>query len=132
MVGVIDHATNIRDIRNGTAPLGVLRPVALWCYGWFMQTTISQREFRNDSGAIMRRVENGERFTVTRNGVPVADLIPHEQAGSDRRQRFVPVGEIAAGVAGLPPWNARSFTREQRLLDEAVDDRDTDRWIDGT
>ena len=29
---------------------------------------ITQRELRNDSGAIMRAVECGESFTVTRNG----------------------------------------------------------------
>lgn len=29
---------------------------------------ISQREPRNDSGAIMRAAERGESFTITRNG----------------------------------------------------------------
>jgi prevent-host-death family protein len=29
---------------------------------------ITQREFRNDSGAIMRAVERGESFTISRNG----------------------------------------------------------------
>jgi antitoxin (DNA-binding transcriptional repressor) of toxin-antitoxin stability system len=38
--------------------------------GPFHATKISQRELRNDSGTIMRRVEQGERFTVTRNGIP--------------------------------------------------------------
>ncbi|HME48464.1 type II toxin-antitoxin system prevent-host-death family antitoxin, partial [Mycobacterium sp.] len=47
-----------------------------------MEARISQRELRNDSGAIMCRVEQGECFTVTRNGVPVADLVPHDRAGS--------------------------------------------------
>lgn len=41
-----------------------------------MATTISQRELRNDSGSIMKRVENGESFVVTTNGRPIAELRP--------------------------------------------------------
>jgi len=37
---------------------------------------ISQRELRNDNAEVMRAVEGGENFTVTRRGVPVARLIP--------------------------------------------------------
>lgn len=95
-----------------------------------MATTISQRELRNDSGAIMRRVEAGERFTVTRNGVPVADLMPHDRTEADRRRRFVPVGEVAAGLSQLPDWDVEHFTAELRQLDSALDDRDGDRWGD--
>jgi prevent-host-death family protein len=95
-----------------------------------MGTTISQRELRNDSGTIMRRVEAGERFTVTRNGVPVADLLPHDPAETDRRRRFVPVKEIAAGLAGLPQWEAEPFASEIAHLDASVDDSDRDAWGD--
>lgn len=80
----------------------------------------------------MRRVEQGERFTVTRNGVPVAELIPHDPTASDRRPEFVPVAEIAAGLTGSPSWDVERFKREQKLLDEAVDDRDSDRWSNAT
>ena len=41
-----------------------------------MATSISQRELRNDSGSIMKRVENGESFVVTTNGRPIAELRP--------------------------------------------------------
>jgi hypothetical protein len=44
--------------------------------------TISQRELRNDSGAIMRALDRGEVFLVTRNGFPVGELRP-------ARRRFV-------------------------------------------
>lgn len=93
-----------------------------------MRTTISQRELRNDSGLIMRRVEQGESFTVTRNGTPVADLVPHDAVGRSRRPRFVPVEVIAAGAAELPAWGPAEFTRELRELDRALDDRDVDPW----
>ena len=93
-----------------------------------METTISQRELRNDSGVIMRRVEQGESFTVTRNGTPVADLVPHDGAGRRRRLRFVPVEVIAAGLAELPAWGPAAFAQERRELDLALDDRDVDPW----
>ncbi|AGZ49099.1 type II toxin-antitoxin system Phd/YefM family antitoxin [Mycobacterium kansasii] len=93
-----------------------------------MGTTISQRELRNDSGAIMRRVEGGERFTVTRNGIPVADLVPHDRATADRRRRFVPVAEVAAGLRRLPDWDVERFAAELSRLDAAVDDSDAEPW----
>jgi prevent-host-death family protein len=37
---------------------------------------ISQREFRNNSAAVMDAVQAGETYHVTRNGVPVAELRP--------------------------------------------------------
>lgn len=37
---------------------------------------ISQRQFRNESGAILRAVEAGEAFIITNNGRPVAELRP--------------------------------------------------------
>ncbi len=47
-----------------------------------MIRTVSQRELRNDSGAIMRALDRGEEFVVTRNGIPVGELRP-------ARRRFV-------------------------------------------
>src|SRR5271156_5316232 len=93
-----------------------------------MATPVSQRELRNDSGAIMRRVQQGERFTVTRNGAPVADLIPHNESGPDRPPRFIPVAQIAAGTSELPRWDAARFTHDLEDRDSAVDDSHADRW----
>ncbi|MGH9057763.1 MAG: type II toxin-antitoxin system Phd/YefM family antitoxin, partial [Acidimicrobiales bacterium] len=36
-----------------------------------MARDITQRQLRNDSGEIMRALDQGESFIVTRNGVPV-------------------------------------------------------------
>ena len=52
---------------------------------------IAQRELRNDNAEIIRRVEAGESFVVTRNGAPVAELRPLP-AG---RQRVVPRQHLA-------------------------------------
>ncbi|MDQ3353934.1 MAG: type II toxin-antitoxin system prevent-host-death family antitoxin [Actinomycetota bacterium] len=48
-----------------------------------MAGEITQRELRNENGEIMRRLDRGESFVVTRNGVPVGELTPL------RRHRFV-------------------------------------------
>lgn len=53
-----------------------------------MGEQISQRELRNDSGRIMRALDEGRTFVVTSNGRPVGELRPL------RRDRFV-----AAAVA---------------------------------
>lgn len=37
---------------------------------------IASRELRNDTAGVLRRVESGERVTITVNGRPVADLMP--------------------------------------------------------
>jgi prevent-host-death family protein len=44
---------------------------------------LTQRELRNESGEIMRALDAGESFVVTRRGVPVGELTPL------RRNRFV-------------------------------------------
>ena len=50
---------------------------------------ISQREFRNNSAAVMDAVEAGETYHVTRNGVEVAELRPLR-----RRPRQMGVEEL--------------------------------------
>jgi prevent-host-death family protein len=44
---------------------------------------ITQRHLRNESGKVMRALDAGETFVVTRNGVPVGELLPV------RRRRYV-------------------------------------------
>ena len=44
-------------------------------------TTIPQRELRNNVSDILRRAEQGERFTITVAGRPVAELGPPANAG---------------------------------------------------
>lgn len=38
--------------------------------------TITQRELRNDNAQVIRAVEQGESFVVTKHGVPVAHVTP--------------------------------------------------------
>ncbi|MGI8414368.1 MAG: type II toxin-antitoxin system Phd/YefM family antitoxin [Solirubrobacteraceae bacterium] len=48
-----------------------------------MPKELSQRQLRNESGEVMRALDSGESFVVTRNGIPVGELKPL------RRHRFV-------------------------------------------
>ena len=49
--------------------------------------TISQRELRNDNAEVIRGVEQGETYTVTRRGVPVARVVPLNDATDLRCDR---------------------------------------------
>ena len=79
-----------------------------------MSRRITQRELRNDSGEIMRRLDRGEAFVVTRNGVPVAELIPL------RRRRFVPHETVVAAFVHAPSIDPVRFRDD---LDRHVDQR---------
>ncbi|MHB8323672.1 MAG: type II toxin-antitoxin system Phd/YefM family antitoxin [Candidatus Dormibacteria bacterium] len=61
-----------------------------------MARDITQRQLRNDSGEIMRALDQGETFVVTRSGVPVGELTPL------RRRRFVPADAVIAMFRGAP------------------------------
>src|SRR5260370_25341994 len=67
---------------------------------------ITQRELRNESGAIMRAVERGESFTISRNGTPIGRLIPL------RRRIFVPREEVMAAFATAPVLDAERVRRD--------------------
>ncbi|GAB3811808.1 type II toxin-antitoxin system Phd/YefM family antitoxin [Micromonospora zhanjiangensis] len=73
---------------------------------------ITQRELRNESGEIMRSVERGESFTITRNGTPIGRLIPL------RRRTFVPRAEAMAAFATAPVLDPDKLRSD---LDTAID-----------
>lgn len=76
-----------------------------------MSREITQRELRNDSGEIMRKLDEGETFIVTRNGVPVGELTPL------RRHRFVAAEAAVAIFRTAPAVDARRFRSD---LDQVV------------
>ena len=77
-----------------------------------MATKITQRELRNSSGDIMRRLEAGETFVVTRAGKPVGEL------GPVRRQPFVSSRLVADLFRGAPGIDADQLRRD---LDAVAD-----------
>ena len=83
-----------------------------------MPRELTQRELRNESGDIMRALDQGESFVVTRNGVPVGELIPL------RQRQFVPVGTVTAVFAGAPAIDAARFRSDvDSLLDQDAEPR---------
>ncbi|NJQ01352.1 type II toxin-antitoxin system Phd/YefM family antitoxin [Streptomyces zingiberis] len=68
--------------------------------------TISQREFRNNSAAVMDAVEAGETYHITRNGTEVAELRPI------RRKRSLTAEELVERHRRLPPVDHEAMRRE--------------------
>ena len=68
---------------------------------------ISQREFRNNSAAVMDAVEAGEIYHVTRNGVEIAEVRPVT------RRRRLTADELVERHRRLPRVD------QDRMRDEA-------------
>jgi len=81
-----------------------------------MAREITQRELRNESGQIMRELDRGESFVVTRNGVPVGELHPI------RRRRFLPASLAVEAFAAAPPIDPVRFRADidRRLSQDAT------------
>jgi prevent-host-death family protein len=78
-----------------------------------MAREITQRELRNESGEIMRALDRGETFVVTRNGVPVGELTPL------RQRQFVAAEAAVAVFAGAPIVDRERFrTDVDAVLDQ--------------
>jgi antitoxin (DNA-binding transcriptional repressor) of toxin-antitoxin stability system len=83
-----------------------------------MSRQVTQRELRNDSGCIMRALDKGKSFTVTRNGVPVGELIPV------RQRVFVPVETVVAAFAAGARVSPKRFRKD---VDAVIDQDPTPR-----
>lgn len=68
-----------------------------------MRRTITQRELRNQSGDVMRALDRGERFVVTRNGTAVGELTPVAPSP------FVSREDVLRAFAGAPAIDAEAF-----------------------
>jgi len=71
--------------------------------------TITHRELRNESGRILREVQQGQTFIVTNNGEPVAALQPIET-------------NPLAGIRHDPPKRGARFAD---IVPEEVDSDET-------
>lgn len=61
-----------------------------------MATDVPQRMLRNETAALLRRVQAGERLRITVHGHPVAELVPLEEP-----TRFVPREKLLSEFRGL-------------------------------
>jgi prevent-host-death family protein len=67
---------------------------------------ITQRQLRNDSGEIMRGLDEGNTYVITRHGTPVGELIPL------RRHRFVSSEAAMAIFRGAPRVDHAKLRRD--------------------
>lgn len=81
------------------------------CYTRGVAKVITQRTLRNESGEIMRGLDRGESYIVTRNGVPVGELMPV------RRREAVPAAILSAALAGAPRIDPTRFRKD---VDELI------------
>jgi prevent-host-death family protein len=81
-----------------------------------MATEIPQRELRNNTAELLRRVERGERLRITVHGHPVAELVPVE-----RPQAFVPFAEVVRDLRGMLAPGDR-LDDDLRPLDDTPED----------
>lgn len=78
-----------------------------------MARELTQRELRNRSGEVMRALDRGDRFVVTRRGVPVGELRPIG------RRTKVSAGALLDAFAGLAaPDSSRLRADLDRLANQ--------------
>jgi prevent-host-death family protein len=81
-----------------------------------MSRIITQRELRNDSGAVLREVQAGQTIIISRNGVPVAELRPVPP------RRFVSRAAIADAARRAPRVDAGRLRADlDAVVDQSVD-----------
>ncbi len=84
-----------------------------------MTRKLTQRELRNDSGEVMRALDAGEDFIVTRNGKPVGELRPY------RPRQFVPRDVLIEAFKGAPSIDYQELRED---IDRYVDQDPTPRY----
>ena len=80
--------------------------------------TISQRELRNDNAEVIRAVEAGESFLVTKNGTPVAVVKPAEDVDAG-----LPLGRAARRRVDFREWpRIVSATTSEQIVSNLRDE----------
>lgn len=91
-------------------------------YDRAMATRIAQRELRNNNADILNRVEAGESFVVTRNGVAVADVVRHaERSGPPMFPKTTDLAARRRTITGRTP-DREAWLRDIRDADSVIDD----------
>jgi antitoxin (DNA-binding transcriptional repressor) of toxin-antitoxin stability system len=84
-----------------------------------MTRELTQRDLSRNGGEIMRALDRGESFVLTRRGVPVGELRPIA-----RRRQFVSTAVLMESLKKLPPIDYEQFRAD---LDAVVDQDPTPR-----
>lgn len=90
-----------------------------------MATVIPQRDLRNHNAQIMERVRIGESFVVTKDGVPIADVVPH--VPTDRPPMFRPATDPLCWEP-ITDEGAAAWLADIRRGDDLFDHAPRDPW----
>jgi len=77
---------------------------------------VSVRELRNKTATVVAAVQAGEPVTLTSNGEPVADIVPHR-----RRARWLP-GDWLAQQLGERQADAKLTADLEQLVGQTIDE----------
>ncbi|MFC4124594.1 type II toxin-antitoxin system Phd/YefM family antitoxin [Nocardia rhizosphaerae] len=80
---------------------------------------IPQRELRNEASRVLRDVRGGQSYTITVDGSPVADLIPHRHR---RRRIAVPRDEVLNAFADLASPRDTAHSSAESAVDDSLYD----------
>lgn len=70
--------------------------------------TVSMKDAKNRLTELARRVEAGETVTITRNGKPVLDMVPHRKKGGINWEALE-VYKREHGIDRIVTWIADDF-----------------------
>jgi len=82
-------------------------------------TSIPARDLRNNVSSVLRRVEAGERLTVTVSGRPVAELVP-----LDTRPESMSWEEFVA----IPKADRGLLDELRQMMPDTTDDIEIPEW----
>jgi prevent-host-death family protein len=80
-----------------------------------MDANIGAFEAKAQLSRLLRAVEQGERFTITAWGKPVADLVPHRAESSEGVAAAVDALQAFPRIRGVGDGEVAEFVREGRL-----------------
>ena len=79
-----------------------------------MQPSIGAFEAKAQLSRLLRAVEQGEHFTITVRGKPVADLVPHRTASSQGLAAAIEALQAFPRIRGVGDADVASFIEEGR------------------
>ena len=77
-------------------------------------TEIGAYEAKTTLPELLRRVQSGERFTITHRGLPVAELVPVSDQKREARRRAAEGLFVLMDAASPPPRLSDSQLRKMR------------------
>ena len=79
-----------------------------------MGSCIGAFEAKAQLSRLLRAVENGEQFTITVRGKPIADLVPHRSQSAHSLKAAVDAMQAFARIQGVADADVANFVSEGR------------------